>query len=161
MRVMRGNAAARLLGIVTTALLAAGCAGTPVKGPRPPSSDVGDRIAELALSMVGVPYRYGGAKPSDGFDCSGLVYYTYTSNGHIVPRTALAQFDAARKIPLAQAAEGDLVFFRDQEKLSHVGIYLGDGRFVHAPSTGSSVRVANIDAPYYQRNLVAVGRLMP
>ena len=68
---------------------------------------------------------------------------------------------AARKIPLAQAAEGDLVFFRDQEKLSHVGIYLGEGRFVHAPSSGSSVRVANIDAPYYQRNLVAVGRLLP
>jgi cell wall-associated NlpC family hydrolase len=150
-----------LPGILTTLLLAAGCAGTPVKDPRPTSSDVGGRITELALSMVGMQYRYGGANPRDGFDCSGLVYYTYTSNGHVVPRTALAQFDAARKIPLAQAVAGDLVFFRDQEKLSHVGIYLGDGRFVHAPSSGSSVRIANIDAPYYQRNLVAVGRLLP
>lgn len=161
MGVMRGNAATGLLGIMTTALLATGCAGTPVKDSRPASSDVGGRITELALSMLGVQYRYGGANPRDGFDCSGLVYYTYTSNGHAVPRTALAQFDAARKIPLAQAVEGDLVFFRDQEELSHVGIYLGDGRFVHAPSSGSTVRVANIDAPYYQRNLVAVGRLLP
>jgi len=157
---MRGNAATRLLAIEIIVRLAAGCAGTPVKDPHPPSSEAGGRIAELALSVVGVQYRYGGTHPREGFDCSGLVYYTYTSNGHVVPRTALAQFDAARKIPLAQAAEGDLVFFRDQEKLSHVGIYLGDGRFVHAPSSGSSVRVANIDAPYYQRNLVAVGRLL-
>jgi cell wall-associated NlpC family hydrolase len=80
---------------------------------------------QLALSMVGVQYRYGGAHPREGFDCSGLV------------------------------------FFQDQEKLSHVGIYLGDGRFVHAPSSGGSVRVANIDAPYYQRHLVGVGRLLP
>lgn len=161
MRTMRTGRAAGLPGILTIVLLAAGCAGTPVKDPHPPSSDVGGRIAELALSMVGVQYRYGGAHPSEGFDCSGLVYYTYSSNGHVVPRTALAQFDAARKIPLAQAVEGDLVFFRDQEKLSHVGIYLGDSRLVHAPSSGTSVRVANIDTPYYQRNLVAVGRLLP
>jgi cell wall-associated NlpC family hydrolase len=161
MRAMRTGRSGGLPGILTVLLLAAGCAGTPVKDPHPASSDLGDRIAELALSMVGVQYRYGGANPHQGFDCSGLVYYSYTSNGHVVPRTALAQFDAARKIPLAQAVEGDLVFFRDQEKLSHVGIYLGDGRFVHAPSSGSSVRVASIDAPYYQRNLVAVGRLLP
>lgn len=157
---MRIAGAAGLPGILTTLLVAAGCAGTPVRDPQPPPSDVGGRIAAIALSMVGVPYRYGGANPKEGFDCSGLVYYTYASNGHVVPRTALAQFDAARKIPLAQAAEGDLVFFRDQEKLSHVGIYLGDGRFVHAPSSGDTVRIARIDAPYYQRNLVAVGRLL-
>jgi cell wall-associated NlpC family hydrolase len=152
MRFMRGNVAAGLLGIMTTVLLAAGCAETPVKG---------GSIAQLALSMVGVRYRYGGADPREGFDCSGLVYYTYTSNGHAVPRTSQAQFNAARKIPLAQAAEGDLLFFQDQEKLSHVGIYLGDGQFVHAPSSGGSVRVARIDAPYYQRHLIAVGRLLP
>ena len=158
---MRTAGAAGLPGILTTLLVAAGCAGTPVRDPQPPPSDVGGRIAELALSMVGVRYRYGGTDPREGFDCSGLVYYTYTSNGHVVPRTALAQFDAARKIPLAQASEGDLVFFRDQEKLSHVGIYLGDGQFVHAPSSGNTVRVASIDAPYYQRHLIAVGSLLP
>ena len=150
---MRRNLAAGLLGIMTTALFAAGCAGTPTKEAR-------SSIAQLALSMVGVPYRYGGAHPREGFDCSGLVYYTYASNGHDVPRTSKAQFDAARKIALAEALEGDLLFFQDQEKLSHVGIYLGEGQFVHAPSSGNSVSVARIDAPYYQRHLVAVGRLL-
>lgn len=111
--------------------------------------------------MVGVRYRYGGADPTAGFDCSGLVFYSYTSNGHAVPRSSRDQFNAARQIPLAHAAEGDLVFFQDQERLSHVGIYLGDGRFVHAPSSGGAVSIASIDAPYYQRHLVAVGRLLP
>jgi len=167
MRTMRRNGAAGLPSIMATVLLAAGCAGTPavpapaaVK-PAPASSDVRSPIAQLALSMVGVQYRYGGAHPREGFDCSGLVYYTYTSNGHAVPRTSQDQFNAASKISLAEAAEGDLVFFQDQEKLSHVGIYLGDGRFVHAPSSGGTVSVASIDAPHYQRHLIAVGRLLP
>ena len=163
---MRSNRAAALSGILATVLLAAGCAGTPVavpaaSEPHLASSDVRGPVVQLALSMVGVPYRYGGADPREGFDCSGLVYYTFTSNGHAVPRTSQAQFNAARTIPLAEAAEGDLVFFQDQEKLSHVGIYLGDGRFVHAPSSGGAVSIASIDAPYYQRHLVAVGRLLP
>jgi cell wall-associated NlpC family hydrolase len=163
---MRTDGAAGLLGMVATALLTAGCAGTPVAAPAasepvPATSDARGSVAQLALSMVGVQYRYGGAHPREGFDCSGLVYYTYTSNGHVVPRTSQAQFEAAFKIPLAQAAEGDLLFFQDQEKVSHVGIYLGGGQFVHAPSSGGTVSVANIDAPYYQRHLVAVGRLLP
>jgi cell wall-associated NlpC family hydrolase len=143
---------------VTAALLAAGCAGTPA---RPASSDVRRSIVQLALSMVGAPYRHGGADPSEGFDCSGLVHYTYASNGQAVPRTSQSQFDAARKIPLEDAAEGDLLFFRDQEKLSHVGIYLGDGRFVHAPSSGKTVSVARVDETHYRQYLVAVGRLLP
>jgi cell wall-associated NlpC family hydrolase len=166
---MRIKGAAGLPGMMSTALLAAGCAGTPAMLEpdsvaaelAPATSNARGPIAQLALSMVGVQYRYGGAHPNEGFDCSGLVYYTYTSNGHAVPRTSREQFNAARGIPLAQAAEGDLVFFRDQEKLSHVGIYLGGGRFVHAPSSGGTVSVASIDAPYFQRHLVAVGRLLP
>jgi cell wall-associated NlpC family hydrolase len=159
MQVMQGNAPVCLTGLATVVLVLAGCAGTP-------SRDAGamgarEAVAQLALSMVGVPYRYGGADPRHGFDCSGLVHYAYTSNGHFVPRTSQAQFDAARKIALAEAAAGDLLFFRDQEKLSHVGIYLGDGQFVHAPSTGDTVRVADIETPYYQRHLVAVGSLLP
>jgi cell wall-associated NlpC family hydrolase len=113
------------------------------------------------MKMIGVPYRYGGADPRRGFDCSGLVFYTYTSNGIAVPRTSQEQFKAARKIALTKARQGDLVFFQDQEKLSHVGIYLGDGLFVHAPSSGNTVSVASLDTPYYQRQLVGVGRLLP
>lgn len=167
MRTMGIDRAVRLPGIMATALFAAGCAGVPTvpvpaeTGLHPATSDLRRPVVQLALSLVGVPYRYGGADPTAGFDCSGLVYYTFTSNGHAVPRTSRAQFDAALKVPLTQAAEGDLLFFQDQEQLSHVGIYLGAGQFVHAPSSGGSVRVANLDAPYYQRHLVAVGRLLP
>jgi cell wall-associated NlpC family hydrolase len=179
MRFMRSREAAGLAGVLAVLLLAAGCAGTPARDAResgataiePTMPATGGRqqaadslrtpITNRALAMVGVPYRYGGDDPDEGFDCSGLVYYAYTSSGHGVPRTSQDQFDAARKITLADAAEGDLVFFRDQEKLSHVGIYLGDGRFVHAPSSGGSVRVADLESPYYQRHLVAVGRLLP
>jgi cell wall-associated NlpC family hydrolase len=154
-----------LSGLMAAVLLASGCAGTPMvpvaHKPQPDSVETRGPIAKLALSMVGVPYRYGGSNPDEGFDCSGLVHYTYTSNGHVVPRTSQAQYDAARIIALAEAAEGDLLFFRDETKLSHVGIYLGDGEFVHAPSTGDTVRVASIDSPYYQRHLIAVGRLLP
>lgn len=151
----------RLLPTLAIALLAAGCAGTPTKVAPPTGEGVRDSIAALALSMVGVPYRYGGADPDGGFDCSGLVYYAYTTNGQAVPRTSRLQFDAARKIELQEATEGDLLFFSDQESLSHVGIYLGGGRFIHAPSTGGRVRVEDVDAPYYRQHLVAVGRLLP
>ncbi|MGQ0384569.1 MAG: C40 family peptidase [Gammaproteobacteria bacterium] len=150
---------------MTALLIAAGCAGTPAMEVRETGAvavrEAGGSIAQFALSMVGVRYRYGGDHPDEGFDCSGLVYYAYASNGHAVPRTSRGQFDVAQKIALAQAEEGDLVFFRDQEQLSHVGIYLGDGRFVHAPSSGGAVSVASISAPYYQRYFVAAGRLIP
>jgi len=73
-----------------------------------------------------------------------------------VPRTAQELFRAARKIALGDAGAGDLMFFQDETKLSHVGIYLGDGWFVHAPANGQRVAVANLDAPYYQQHLVAV-----
>jgi len=110
--------------------------------------------------MVGVPYQYGGSSPRTGFDCSGLVFYAYSQAGIPVPRTSRDIFKATRKIALREAAPGDLVFFQDQEKLSHVGIYLGERRFVHAPSSGKTVSVAHIDTPYYQRHLVAVGRVI-
>jgi cell wall-associated NlpC family hydrolase len=171
---MQKAPATKFHGLLAVVLLAAGCAGAPVREPPPAvtppvtpappgdaASDPGGAIAQSALAMIGVPYRYGGADPTAGFDCSGLVYYTYTLHGHAVPRTSREQFGVAQKITLAQAGRGDLVFFQDQEKLSHVGIYLGDGRFIHAPSSGGTVRVADIQSPYYQRHLVAVGRLLP
>ena len=164
MRPMRCD---RLMGLLAVALLAAGCASTrtlptpPVEVPGTEPAKLRGPVAELALSMVGVPYRYGGSDPGTGFDCSGLVWYAFTKNGHDVPRTSQAQFAAARPVTLEEASEGDLLFFRDQEKLSHVGIYLGDGEFVHAPSSGDAVRVARLDSPWYQRNLIAIGRLLP
>lgn len=153
---------------ILVALLLAACAGTPpVPSPgngAPRAVDAASyrrSVSEHALAMVGVAYRYGGASPDGGFDCSGLVYYAYTMSGVSVPRTSQDQFRAARKIALSAAERGDIMFFQDQEKLSHVAIYVGAGRFVHAPASGRSVSVASIETPYYQRHLVGVGRLIP
>ena len=125
----------------------------------PPQS--GSLVARHAVEMIGTPYLFGGSSPDTGFDCSGLVHYSYQQSGVSVPRTSLEQFRAARKISLGEAVEGDLLFFQDQEKLSHVGIYIGDGQFVHAPQSGRTVSVADLDSPYYQMHLVGVGRLLP
>ncbi|MBN1237594.1 MAG: C40 family peptidase, partial [Gammaproteobacteria bacterium] len=133
----------------------------PPAARAPTANDAGRAIAEVATQMVGVPYRYGGESPREGFDCSGLVFYAYARAGLDVPRNSRQLFRATRKIPLERAAEGDLVFFQDQEKLSHVGIYLGDGLFVHAPSSGRTVSVSSLDGAYYRRHLVGVGRLLP
>jgi cell wall-associated NlpC family hydrolase len=138
---------------------AAGSAASEVRRDAPLT--LGEAVAELAVALVGTPYRYGGATPQEGFDCSGLVHYAFARAGLAVPRTSQEQFRAARKISARAAAPGDLVFFQDQEKLSHVGIYLGEGRFVHAPESGRRVEIGALDAPYYQQHLVGVGRLTP
>jgi cell wall-associated NlpC family hydrolase len=169
-----GDLQARIsaVGVVAAALVLGACAGSaPQPGAAARGSHAvpaeksyalpGDHVARLARQMIGVPYRYGGADPASGFDCSGLVYYTYTTNGYAVPRTAQDLFKAARKIALEDALTGDLVFFQDEAKLSHVGIYLGEGMFVHAPSSGDAVSVASLEGPYYRQHLVAVGRLLP
>ena len=129
--------------------------------PAAPRLDRGEHAALIAQQQIGVRYRYGGTTPGSGFDCSGLVYYSFLQAGLNVPRTSSEQFRAARKIALKDAQPGDIVFFQDQAKLSHVGIYLGGSRFVHAPSSGKTVSIAQIDSPYYQEHLVAVGRLGP
>jgi cell wall-associated NlpC family hydrolase len=170
---------APLLLLAAAAALTSGCASgpreptvaaaaRPVIGTQPsaplgarPELSVGGAVAEIAMGMVGARYHYGGADPAHGFDCSGLVFYTYNQAGHPVPRTSAEQFRAARKIAPADAGAGDLMFFQDQAQLSHVGIYLGDGLFVHAPATGREVSVERVDSPYYQHHLVAVGRLLP
>jgi cell wall-associated NlpC family hydrolase len=163
----------RALLLVGAATLLAGCAGAPavpaaaavpgriVVELRPADGAVGGAIAELALDMVGTRYRYGGSDPREGFDCSGLVFYAYGRAGYRVPRTSRELFRAARKIAIDDAYPGDLMFFQDEVKLSHVGIYLGDGMFVHAPAAGENVAIASLDSPYYLEHLVAVGRLLP
>jgi cell wall-associated NlpC family hydrolase len=155
-----------LLLIAAAAALAGGCAGTPVPTPANAAArsasipPMGVQAALLARQAVGVPYQFGGADPTHGFDCSGLVYWSYRQVGIQVPRTSQELFKTAEKIALRDAAAGDIVFFQDQTQLSHVGIYLGAGWFVHAPSAGRSVTVASIEDPYYQQQLVAVGRLV-
>ena len=108
--------------------------------------------------MIGVSYLYGGTTPR-GFDCSGLVYYTHRQVGVNVPRTSAAQLWAAKSVSLNNAQPGDLVFFRINGKISHVGIYVGDGQFIHAPQTGRTVSMQNLEDAYYRDHFVKVGRL--
>jgi cell wall-associated NlpC family hydrolase len=173
----RKDTTARALpALIAVAALLAGCAGSPQQPPASTDSPavaraseaknegsltIGGAVADFAVGMIGARYRFGGTDPIEGFDCSGLAFYAYTQAGYRIPRTSQEQFRAVRKIALGDADAGDLVFFQDQEKLSHVGIYLGDGRFVHAPAGGQKVAVASMSSAYYQQHLVAVGRLLP
>ena len=126
-------------------------------GDQAAQDPVRSRIVFTALQMVGAPYRYGGESPA-GFDCSGLVQYAYRSAGVAVPRTSRDQLHASAPVALADASAGDLLFFRSKDS-SHVGIYLGQGRFVHAPSTGGKVSIASFSNAYYRRNFVRAGRI--
>jgi peptidoglycan DL-endopeptidase CwlO len=106
---------------------------------------VGPRAASIAERYLGVPYRWGGADPS-GFDCSGLVMYVYAQLGVQLPHFAAAQYRDGRHVRMDDLRPGDLVFF---DALNHVGIYLGGGRFIHAPHTGDHVRISSLAGGWY------------
>jgi murein DD-endopeptidase len=125
----------------------------------PPAYTDSSQAATTATRMVGAPYRYGGTTPK-GFDCSGLVYYSYRQAGQVVPRTSAAQFSKASRISLKDAQPGDLLFFASRRSVDHVAIYLGDNKFVHAPSSGKKVSVERMSTPYYRDHFVAAGRLV-
>ena len=117
------------------------------------------RAADYAQNMIGKPYRYGGNSPT-GFDCSGLVQYSYSRAGLPIPRTTKSQRESSAAVGSQSLRAGDLIFF-DQEgrKSSHVGIYIGDGRFVHAPSSGKQVRVDTLDTKYWKKHYVGARRI--
>jgi cell wall-associated NlpC family hydrolase len=111
-----------------------------------------DEAASHAVKMVGKPYKYGGSSPA-GFDCSGLVLYSYKQAGARLPHSTEQQRSTARPVKLAELRKGDLLFFNQQgKKFGHVAIYVGDGRFVHAPSSGKSVRADRLDNPYWKKH---------
>lgn len=115
-----------------------------------------------ALSTLGVPYRNGGVSAKTGFDCSGLVLSTYEkAMGLKLPRTAAAQAAATRKIKRKELQPGDLVFFNTQRRaFSHVGIYMGEGKFIHAPRTGAHVRIENMRSNYWQKRFNGARRVL-
>jgi cell wall-associated NlpC family hydrolase len=131
----------------------------PAESPAPPAPHAPARQAvDFATGLIGTPYRWGGATPA-GFDCSGLVYYTYRKAGLTVPRTSQQQFQVAQPVPLRDAEPGDLVFFGERGRITHVGIYLGDERFVHAPDRGRAVSIATLSEGYYRNRFAGAGRL--
>lgn len=132
----------------------------PVVAPENPAA--ANAVLMRALSLVGTPYRYGGNTPQGGFDCSGLVNYVYKDMLELkLPRTSreLAQVQGPRIAPERLAA-ADLVFFGSGGGVSHVGIYVGEGRFVHAPSTGGTVRLDHLDGPYWRDHYSGARRVL-
>ena len=147
----------------------AGCAardaGRPPDpaGMPPPEPQALATPADYALDALGARYRYGGRTPETGFDCSGLVAHVYQQAwGLALPRNAEAQSRIGRRVRLAELAPGDLLFYNTQGRPhSHVGIYVGDRRFVHAPKPGGRVRLESIDASYWRIRFDGARRIEP
>ena len=125
---------------------------TPSAPAPPPSSH--SSVVSIALQYLGVPYVWGGASPS-GFDCSGLTMYAYAKVGVYLPHNAAMQYGMGTPVSRSQLAPGDLVFFNG---LSHVGMYIGGGRFVHAPHTGDVVKISSLSEYWYAATYVGARR---
>jgi murein DD-endopeptidase len=136
-----------------------GCGQTqPAKHIEGYSFLIGDKAADTALTMVGRPYEHRGDSPS-GFDCSGLVRYSYLAAGMDVPHGTKALRRVTHSISYHEIRKGDLLFFlQDGMTYSHVGIYVGDNLFVHAPSSGKTVRIDSILDPYWKSNFLDARR---
>ena len=129
---------------------------------QPADPDAANAVLMRAIGLVGTPYTYGGNTPQTGFDCSGLVAYVYRDMLDLrLPRTSreLAGVQGPRISPEKLAA-ADLVFFGSKGNVSHVGIYIGEGRFVHAPSTGGTVRLDHLDGPYWRDHYSGAKRVL-
>ena len=129
-----------------------GSVAAPVITNYPAPSGLAGVAIQAALGQLGVPYRYAQASPGVAFDCSGLTYYAWAQAGVNLPRNSRMQAAAIPRVPIAEAQPGDLLFY--YSPISHVGIYLGNGQLVHAPNTGTHVKVANVR----WGKVVAVGR---
>ncbi|WP_118179160.1 C40 family peptidase [Paraburkholderia phosphatilytica] len=114
-----------------------------------------------ALNMIGVRYRWGGNTPDSGLDCSGFVRYVFQDTlGLSLPRRAEEMSHVGEKVRLADLKPGDLVFFNTMRRaVSHVGIYIGDNKFVHSPSTGSTIRVDDLDDGYWEKRFTGARRI--
>ena len=153
---------------VVCALLLGGCS-TPA-APTPPTTparsvasaltdDQAHDIAIHALGLVGTPYRYGGNTPDAGFDCSGLIGYVYRHRVGMAPPRTVAQLNSwGYPIDGGELRAGDLVVFGTGRQPSHAGIYVGEGRFVHAPSSGGTVRLDHLQSRYWARQDTAFRR---
>jgi cell wall-associated NlpC family hydrolase len=115
-----------------------------------------ERAAKLALREVGVPYRWGGASPESGFDCSGLVRWAYLQVGIELPHSSYALYGVGRRVPASRMVAGDVLFF---EGLGHVGLYVGRGRMVHAPETGRNVEIVRLAGSNYGARLIGARRI--
>lgn len=141
-------------------LLGPGKAAAAVEGNEPTTGPI-KGVLQRALALLGTPYRWGGASPDKGFDCSGLVSYVFrNAMGIELPRVSRDMAKSGEPISdRTKLSAGDLVFFGRRGRVDHVGIYLGEGRFVHAPRTGKDVMVSSLDSGYWSRKYLQARRV--
>lgn len=126
----------------------------------PETSSLVRTVLQRAFALLGTPYRWGGNSPERGFDCSGLVGYVFRTIGIDLPRVSRAMADEGTRVANRDAlAEGDLVFFGKRGRIDHVGIYIGDGKFLHAPRTGRDVTVSSLTSGYWSQKYLEARRL--
>ena len=126
--------------------------------PAPPAdASRGAQVVAIAMRYLGVPYKWGGASPSTGFDCSGLTMYVFAQIGVSLPHYAAAQYGLGHAVSKSELQAGDLVFFRG---LGHMGMYIGGGNFIHAPQTGDVVKISSLSEPYRVANWVGARRVL-
>ena len=161
-----------LLGLLTVLLLSA-CstkgpvdqqAATSYQQPSTAFNPAADEVLFRAIGLVGTPYVWGGNTPSSGFDCSGLIGFVYQDVAGIrLPRTTQQMLQMqGQQIPRSQLQSGDIVFFATagRGRVSHAGIYVGEGRFVHAPSSGGTVRLDSVNATYWNKAYLQAKRVL-
>ncbi len=122
------------------------------------------KLVESAMTFLGTPYRWGSPSAETGLDCSGLTMTAYRLNGLALPRAAAEQYAVGARASREGLREGDLVFFatgKDRRRPSHVGLYIGEGRFVHAPGSGKVVRVDELSQSYYDQRFLAGRSYLP
>lgn len=162
----------KLLLVCLALIQLGGCASTDKKAglaikpslPVPnPAASSNHKAAYDALQLQGHPYVSGGESPKEGFDCSGLVYYVYNKQGLKLPRDTWSLANQLPSVQVEQRQPGDLIFFNTSNRdFSHVGIYIGEDHFVHAPSTHTGrVMVSNLNQPYWSQRFTAVKRPHP
>jgi cell wall-associated NlpC family hydrolase len=130
----------------------------PAPAPAPPAdAGRGAQVVAIAMRYLGVPYKWGGASPSTGFDCSGLTMYVFAQIGVSLPHYAAAQYGLGRPVSKSELQPGDLVFFSG---LGHMGMYIGAGNFIHAPRTGDVVKISSLSDPYRVSGWVGARRVL-
>jgi cell wall-associated NlpC family hydrolase len=157
--------------LLAAVLVLAGCATPPATldadAARGSAGEVNARltldqandVTLYAISLVGTPYRFGGNTPEAGFDCSGLIGHVYkTRAGVAAPRTVAALVGWGQPVPSQSLRSGDLVVFTQNGVSNHAGIYVGEGRFVHAPSTGGEVRLEPLSARHWAKMQISFRR---
>lgn len=131
-----------------------------IVGPQTSRAIKRARINQTAYLLTGIPYQWGGSSPS-GFDCSGFTHYVFLKNGIVIPRTAADQFEAGKWINLNQLQTGDLVFFTTYKAgPSHVGIYVGNNKFIHASSGAGKITVSDMNNSYYSQRYLGARRVI-